>query len=205
MKDPKPNASYIISQEDYNILKNLSSVDSGAKAALNKSYKGTFKEIITDDKMKQFFGKNYHGILYYDFDAGEWNRYSWEGMFIDDQYISEKHMNELRQALSWMGKMNGFDLLATVVMSVDSKNYPGKGQYVENPVYKPYEDMLVGTLVCRSQQTGRILNPGTRWIGVDRFEDWYGLTQIGISRFAKNIYKEEWFRERVHNLLAQQR
>lgn len=205
MKDPKPSNAYLIQKSDYDILKRAVQHDASVARILNQAHYGTFKEIITDDKMKQLFGANYSGLLYYDFDACEWNRSSWEGMDIDFQYIDEKHVYQLRQALSWMGKLNGLDLLAPVVMPVDNKFYPGRGQYIEKPIYQKYSDSLVGNFVCRSQKTGRILTPSKNWIGVDKFEDSYGLSQVGITRFAKNIYNDEWFRERAHALITQQR
>ena len=205
MKDPKPSNAYLIQKSDYDILKRAVQHDASAAQILNQAHSGTFKEIITDDKMKQLFGANYSGLLYYDFDACEWNRSSWEGMDIDYQFIDEKHMDELRQALGWMGKLKGLDLLAPVVMPVASIGFPGKGRYMENPVYQRYANCLVGNFVCRSQKTGRILTPSKNWIGVDKFEDSYGLSQVGITRFAKNIYNEAWFRERAHLLISQQR
>ena len=205
MKEPKPSAAYLIQKEDYDILKQTLQNNQRASLILGRANYGTFNEILTDDKMKQIFGTNYSGLLYYDFDARQWNRDVWEGIDIDYQFIDEKHMYELRQAMGWMGKLNGLELLAPVVMPVGAKAYPGRGNFVESPMYQKYEDYLVGNFVCRSQQSGKILMPSKNWIGVDKFEDSYGLSQVGITRFAKNIYNDDWYRERAHMLIAQQR
>lgn len=205
MKDPKPSNAYLIQKSDYDILKRAVQYDASAAQILDQAHYGSFKECITDDKMKQMFGTNWSGLLYYDFDACEWNRSSWEGMDIDYQFIDEKYMGDLRQALGWMGKLKGLDLLAPVVMPVASVGFPGKGRYMENPVYQKYANCLVGNFVCRSQKTGKILMPSKNWICVDKFENSNGLTQVGMVRFVRNVYNEAWFRERAHLLISQQR
>ena len=83
-------ADYKISQADYNILKNAISVLerkiigvervaalANAKRVLERIKPLEMivngREILTDDKMRDLFGENYNGILFYNFDSKKWN------------------------------------------------------------------------------------------------------------------------------------
>ncbi|MBO5833998.1 MAG: hypothetical protein J6R22_03525 [Alphaproteobacteria bacterium] len=202
----KPNKGYTILQGDFDILKKAVQSDPAASLALSRAYAGNFNEVLTDDKMKQLFGANYEGLIYFDYEANEWNRYSWGLLTIDFQYIHTKHMQDLKEALRWTGAWRNVDLLAAVAMGVDAKYYKGQGQYVENPVWSDdCPKHMVGNLVCRDHKSGRILPVSKKWIGIEEFEEWYDLSQIGISRFAFNAQEHEWFRERAAALIQRQK
>ena len=110
------------------------------------------KEILTEKKMNELFGKNKY-VLYYNFDANKWNTGYFMGYARAD---IEKDTSEIKKMKTILEKRLSFintEIVAVVIAS-DMK-YPGWGN-TTNIKAEP-KNTAVGALICRNKKTGKIL------------------------------------------------
>ena len=194
-------ADYKITQTDYNILKNalvvLSSKVSGLSHAcalanaknvmeriqpIPKIVNG--KEVLTDDKMRELFGMNYDGILYYNFDAKKWNTGKYMGIPVKGQDIDTANAIEMQIKMHRMKEFADFELVAVVTMLVPSNLFSTCDNIVENPQYDMSGNAVLGTIVKRGKVSGRILPMVNRWVPVRRYIDHDTACADGSYRFV---------------------
>ena len=165
--------------------------------------KATEKELLTVGKMKSLFGAAYKDIVYFNFDTGLWNRSSYLGFGIGNQNIDTRNALEMKSAVEKESEMQGREVVASVVKAVDRDDYPGDGRISSGAKYKRSSN-VIGTLVLRDKNTGKILPIAPCWLGVEAYPmvsvaAFYGADGLGykLANNAKlrNLFLSELSRQ----------
>ncbi len=157
--------TYTLTQQDYDVLMSAALNNPTALGVLQRIANNTH-EILNDDKVAELFGQNFHGIIYYNFDTKRWNRDTYFGKKIRNQSIDTTHACELKKRVEESPDMREIEIVATVAMPIDIKDYPGWSQTIENPIYEPHGESVVATVIRRDRRTGKILPIPSQWMGV---------------------------------------
>ncbi len=124
------------------------------------------KEILTDDKMRELFGTNYEGLMYYNFDSGKWNCERFYGYCVPYQEETEKMAKNLKKMLEETPQFKNWDVVACVTTLIRDKYFSGMAQKVNRPRFNKKGKSVVGTIVCRDKATGKIMPVPVDWSGV---------------------------------------
>ncbi len=124
------------------------------------------KEILTDLKMQELFGANYEGLMYYNFDAGKWNCDRFMGFCVPYQDKTEQAAIELKKILDAELERKNWEVVAIVTTLIRDKYFMGVGERVNRPRFNAKGRSVVGTIVRRDKNTGKILTVPVDWIGV---------------------------------------
>lgn len=153
------------------------------------------KEQLTDQKMKVLFGAKYKNMVYFNFDAGAWNRNTYLGFSMGNQQIDTRNAIAMRHALEFDKRMDNFEVVATVTMAVPDESYPGTHQFGANMNYKRSRN-IAGTVVLRDKTTGKIIDSGKSWFGVENYEKMSAAAFYGADGFAYLIAKNADVRDK---------
>ncbi len=163
---------------------------------------GLNAEFLTPEKMRKLFGRNYKGILYYDFDAGVWNTDKYLGVPISCQHVETESALRMKKIIEKEAMFKPFDLVAAVIMSIDDKNYNGDGQLVAAPRFNYGGTATVGNVVCRDKNTGLILPVSNNWIGISAFADKFDVAEYAANVFANSMLQNNCMRHRLLNSIV---
>lgn len=159
------------------------------------------KESLTIDKMRQLFGQNYDGLLYYNFDNGQWNTNKYRGYAINKQKEHTHAALQFKDVLERSPEFVDYELIALVVMAIRGRLFPGVGQRKMCPVYNAFSngDAALGTIVRRDKKNGQILPVPNEWLGVaDSGEELVAQTVAG--QFATQGLLDLEFRNQLLNI-----
>ena len=141
------------------------------------------KQILTDGKMQELFGANYKNILYYNFDAGQWNVKKYHGKVLLNQDIDATAANYMLSCLKKIKTFQGKEVVAVATMLVANKGRE-LGRVVSRPVASPDGSSVVGTVVCRDESTGQILPVSNKWVSGSNFLNHNNAVQFGAFMFC---------------------
>lgn len=158
------------------------------------------KERLTDDKMHDYLGVNYEGVMYYNFDNLVWKSDKCLGFCMPYQDKFEKLMWNLKSVLEQEPRFAKYELAAAVTMIVKDRFFPGVGMRVTHPFFARGGTGVVGTIICRDKQTGKLLPMPCNWNGVDVSKlgtcnaiwygpKWFALAGIENTDFRKSLLK----------------
>ena len=153
------------------------------------------KEILTDSKMRQLFGENYHGLIFYNYDFGLWNAEKFHGYKIETNEIDLK---QLKKNMEKEPGFSGDELVAIVIMLIQKDKFPGAGKVIKNPQMNFNGWAVVGNLVKRDKKTGNILPVHDAWLGAHVSGSLCGACRYGAAWFANDVTKKADFR---HSLI----
>lgn len=140
-----------IIEEVYDMANNLRKITMPAAA-----------EQLTDDKMRELFGAKYKNIIYYNFDLDTWNT-----MDVTTNQTATTAMQNMKSAMQSERAFNR-DIAACAIMPI-AWGHKGIGQIIQNPTYSQFGKYIVGTVVCRDNNTGKILPLPHDWMCGDVF------------------------------------
>ncbi len=153
------------------------------------------KELLTDQKMKTLFGAEYKNMVYFNFDAGAWNRNSYLGFSMGNQEIDTRNAIAMRRSLEFDKRMHGLEVVAAITMSVPDEIYPGTHQVAQKLKYKRSRN-IVGTLLLRDRGTGKIIDTHGTWFGVEQYEKMSAAAFYGADGFAYTIAQNAQIRDK---------
>lgn len=145
-----------------------------------------FKERITDDKMRHLFGVNYDGVMYYDFDGAVWKSDKYLGYSMPYQDRFEKLMWDLKRVLECEVNFAKYELVAVVTMVIKDRFFPGVGKKITHPFYGVGGKGVVGTIIRRDKESGKLLSIPCSWNGVH-------ISRLGVCDAI--WYGPKWFAE----------
>lgn len=194
------NKFYKISQTDFdalikipgarNILTHAEIVDVNGMPVVDtvgQNMSCRHKENLTCDKMRELFGANYSGLVYFNFDTRRWNKTKYQN---DD--LHRHNIPCVEDVYAWKSELEqeetfrDYELVASVVMAVSNKGFPGWAKPVRRPVFDEKGTSAVGTIVRRSRKTGKILSVPSNWVGLFAFNNWHGAMWRGASYGARD-------------------
>ena len=154
------------------------------------------KEILTDSKMRQLFGENYHGLIFYNYDFGLWNAEKYHGYKIE---TCEINLEKLKTVLEKEPKFAGFELVAVVTMPIRNDEFPGAGAVIKKPNLNFNGWAIVGTIVKRDKKTGKIAPVHDAWLGTHVSGSLCGACRYGATWFANDVANKDKFRRALIN------
>ena len=116
--------------------------------------------------MREVFGANYAGLVYYDFERGQWNRNEYMGLAIKNQHFNTNQALELKRLVERDDAFNDLEIIAVASIAIAEENYPGWSKPIFNPTYYKHGQSIVSTIVRRDRRTGKILPVANEWMGV---------------------------------------
>ncbi len=144
-------------------------VNRQAKIQENKPYVPplvVLGEKLTDEKMKQLFGVNYSGIMYYNYDTKSWCAERYLGYCMPFQDKVEKDAFVFKQVLEDEPDFRNFELVAFATMLIKNRYFPGVANKIVRPFFNQKGSAVVGTIVVRDIKDGKILPLSSDWVGV---------------------------------------
>lgn len=153
------------------------------------------KERLTAEKFRNYFGVNYDGIMYYDFDNRIWKSDRCLGHCMPYQDQFEDLMWEFKVILEQEPLFVRDELVAVVTMVVKDRFFAGVAQRVTHPFFARGGTGVVGTIIRRDRETGKLLPIPCSWNGVALSKlgacdaIWYGP-----KWFAKSGIENQGFR-----------
>ena len=117
----------------------------------------TGKEVLTSEKMKNMFGANYYGLLYFNFDLCKWNTKNYLGYDLKPYETDERGLYVAKGILELDKRMQNREIVAMATMLVDKKDYPGYAEFAVSPSFNPNGDAVLGTIVMRDMLNGKIM------------------------------------------------
>lgn len=141
------------------------------------------KELLTDDKMRELFGANYEGLMYYNFDSGKWNCERFCGYCVPYQEETEKMAKKLKKMLEETPQFKNWDVVACVTTLIRDKYFSGMAQKVNHPRFNKKGKSVVGTIVRRDKTTGKILPVPVDWSGVFKADSICGAIWFASKNF----------------------
>ena len=159
---------YYITQSEYDSLEQLLMQHPHALQTLQRITKRPVysKEELTDKKMRELFGANYAGLLYYNFETHKWNRTEYMGQPIKNQHFDTNQAVELKRLAELDAAFNDLEIVAVASIAIDSDLYPGWSKTIFNPTYLRNGQSIVATVIRRDRRTGCILPIASEWMGV---------------------------------------
>ncbi len=124
------------------------------------------KEELNDTKMRELFGANYNGLIYYDFEHQHWNKNTYMGEPIKNQHFDTNQAVELKCRAELDATFKDIEIIAVASIVIDSDLYPGWSQPIFNPTFLKSGNSIVSTIVRRDRRTGQILPIPPEWMGV---------------------------------------
>lgn len=164
--------------------------------------KNSNKEILTDLKMQELFGANYEGLMYYNFDAGKWNCDRFMGFCVPYQDKTEQAAIELKKILDAELERKNWEVVALVTTMIRDKYFQGIANKVNRPVFNKRGKSVVGTIVRRDKNTGKILGVPVDWTGVYCDDTVCGAIWFAAKNFLNYALQLPEFRSalvRVHS------
>lgn len=140
------------------------------------------KEILTCDKMRELFGANYSGLIYFNFDTKRWNKTKYQDDDLQRHNIScVEEVYDWKRELEQEESFKDYELVATVTMAIAGKHFTSWSDVVKKPKYDETGASSVGTIVRRSRKTGKILRVPANWVCLFACSRWPGAMWRGAS------------------------
>ncbi|MBQ4069872.1 MAG: hypothetical protein IJD52_00655 [Alphaproteobacteria bacterium] len=179
------------------IVEHVSDIQMKLRQVINgaeRTNSGLNVESLTPEKMRKLFGRNYKGVLYYDFDSDVWNTDTYMGVPISCQHVDTKDALRMKKSVEKEKLFKPFDLVAAVIMAIDAQNYNGDGQLVAAPRFNYGGTAAVGNVVCRDKNTGLILPVSNNWIGIAAYSDKFDVAEYAADAFANAMMQKHYMR-----------
>ena len=112
---------------------------------------------LTDEKVQILFNNAQSNIVLYNFDNDTWNCKTYLGCTLNNLGMAKKQNQRAKIVLEKEPWFKEFELVATIVMTVDSRYHNGPGKLVRNPVFSRRGTANVGTFVARNRETGALI------------------------------------------------
>jgi len=146
------------------------------------------QEILTDKKMNELFsGKPY--ILYYNFDASNWNSARFMGHVRPNITKDTYDVIEMKKTLE--KQLNFIDKEIVAVVIITAIRYPGWGDLTHYHAICPdAKNTAVGTLVCRNKKTGKIMQQPKQYIGIGRYLHESAVPEYAVQAFARDAMSD---------------
>jgi len=138
------------------------------------------KEELSDKKMRELFGANYYGLVYYNFEEKSWNKNTYMGHPISNQHFDTNQAIELKRRAELDPAFKDLEIIAIASITIDSDLYPGWSKSIFNPTYLTGGGSIVSTIVRRDRHTGKILPVSNEWMGVRQSKASSGFTFNGF-------------------------
>ncbi|MBQ2017407.1 MAG: hypothetical protein II208_02685 [Alphaproteobacteria bacterium] len=155
------------------------------------------KECLTDNKIRDFVGINYDGVMYYNFDAAAWKSDKCLGYCMPYQEKFEELMWNMKKVLEHESGFEGFELVAVVTMSIKERYFTGVGARITHPFFARNGRAVVGSIIRRDKNSGKILQMPCSWNGVDVSRlgacdaIWYGAKWFAMTAIENLDFRAE--------------
>ncbi len=149
------------------------------------------RDILTYNMATRLIG--HADVIYYNFDMKVWNTKIYNGYHLNSQELNTKYAIRFKE--QWIDQKN--DVVAPVVMTIDSKVCPGWGKLVEKPKYSQKGTAVVGNIIIRNKKTSKLELYGKSWICVNVYFRPDDATCSGMSWFLHELTKNSEFLGRL--------
>ncbi len=121
-------------------------------------------EVLTDEKMRSLFGAGYNNVIYYNFDTDAWNRKDYLGHFVPraDMSAPDSWAKLAKEVVE--REYPNIELVACIMMMVDSADYKHLGQIINNPRFDADGVALAGNVLYRKRRSHKIMPVCQSWI-----------------------------------------
>lgn len=178
------NSADVVIVKDKKTKKNIQSLDSQ-------------KEVLTDRKMKEIFGENYQGLVFYNYDYEKWNvKNPLDSSLKNKTYA----LNLIKRVMDEKMQNMQMELVAIITMPVADSNYVGWGKSLQNLKYDASGHVLVGTLLWRDTNTGKLLGFADNWQQGELFLCERNSKEDAINRFVQDVMRYNNFRDGISRL-----
>lgn len=135
---------------------------------------------LTDARIASLLGDT-SNLVYFNYDAGEWNRNRYNDYNILGQDTDTRRAKEFKSKIE---KRNpDYELVVMAVMTISKKDYPGWKKTIKNPKYSENGSGVVGNIILRNRKTGELV-AGNSWVGVNDYYNPNVAVRNGAYWFA---------------------
>ncbi len=121
-------------------------------------------ELLTDEKMQSLFGTSYNNVIYYNFDTDTWNRKDYLGHVVQraDNVVPDSWAKLAKEVIG--REYPNIELVACVMMMVDSADYKTLGGIIKNPRFDASGVSVAGNVLWRKRRGSKIMPVSQTWI-----------------------------------------
>lgn len=112
---------------------------------------------LSDEKIQILFNNMQSNFVIYNFDNDSWNCKQYLGCNLSNLAVASKKNQRAKIVLEKEPWFKDWELVATAVMTVDSRYHNGPGKLVKNPVFSRRGTANVGTFVARNRLTDTLI------------------------------------------------
>lgn len=138
---------------------------------------------LTDAAITQLVG--HENVVYYNLDTNSWNTNTYNGYKIKYQNWDALAVKEFKATMEKIPEFSkNYEMVASIIMTINDKDFHDYGKFVSAPKYDSTGKAVVGNIIIRNKNTGKLELYCKDWLGVLKFYFPKDAVRTGAYWFA---------------------